>query len=90
MTFRTLHLALVLYVAGEAILGITCPLTEWEYNLRLAAGQPEQKISFVGRLIQSIIFYDFRPWVFTAMYVGFGLLILLTFIFIRPRRKIKA
>jgi len=88
LPFRIAHLALVLYVAGEATFGITCPLTLWEYELRLAAGQrSERDITFVGKLIRSIIFYDFPAWVFTAMYIGFGALILITFILIRPERK---
>ncbi len=87
LPFRITHLCMVLYVAGEAILGITCPLTEWEYDLRLLAGQPYENMSFVARIIRKLIFYDFPPWVFTALYVGFGLIILLTFILIRPRRK---
>jgi hypothetical protein len=86
--FRLIHLGVALFVAGEAILGITCPLTEPEYNLRMEAGQhTERQITFVGRLIRSIIFYDFPPWVFTMMYVGFGAVILLTFLFIRPRNQ---
>jgi hypothetical protein len=89
--FRIAHLCLVLYVAGEAILGIPCPLTEWEYRLRVMAGQhQDQDLSFVARLIRSIIFYDFPAWFFTALYVGFGVLVLLSFILVRPRRKRRA
>jgi hypothetical protein len=88
---RVIHLCLALYVAGESILGIPCPLTEWEYNLRVRAGQRyDRDMSFVARIIRKIIFYDFPSWVFTALYIGFGLLILLTFVLIRPRRKTKA
>jgi hypothetical protein len=87
MAFRILHLCLVVYVAGEAVLGITCPLTEWEYRLRTLAGQQsDQSLSFVARIVRSILFYDFPSWVFTALYVGFGALILLTFILVKPRR----
>jgi hypothetical protein len=88
LAFRLAHLGLVLYVAGESILGVTCPLTDWEYQLRLTAGQRgEQNISFVGRLIRSLLFYDFPPAFFTAMYVGFGVLVLAACVFVRPRRK---
>jgi len=88
LPFRLLHLALVLYVAGESVFGVVCPLTEWEYLLRTAAGQgSERDLSFVARIIRSVIFYDFPPEFFTALYVGFGLLILLTFVLVRPIRK---
>jgi hypothetical protein len=90
MIFRVLHLCMVLYVAGEAILGITCPLTEWEYRLRKMSGQHyAQDMSFVARIVRKIIFYDFPSWVFMDIYIGFGLLILLTFLLVRPRRKQK-
>jgi hypothetical protein len=39
--FRTVHLAMILIVVAEALLGIICPLTVWEYNLRVAAGQQD-------------------------------------------------
>lgn len=86
--FRFLHLASVLLVALEALLGIWCPLTVWEYRLRHAAGQVvEEDISFVGRLLRMILFYEFPPVFFTVLYVGFGGLVLLTFIHVPPRKK---
>jgi len=89
--FRIIHLGLVLYVACEAVLGIRCPLTDIEYNLRVSAAQESgEHISFVARIIRSIIFYDFPSWVFSMLYVGFGVLIILTFIFIWPHRKVKS
>ncbi len=91
LPFRIAHLSAVLYVAGQAILGISCPLTEWEYALRHAAGQRyEEDLSFVARIVRSVIFYDFPPWFFTALYVGFGAAVLLTFIIIKPVRTKKS
>ncbi|HVQ62262.1 MAG TPA: DUF2784 domain-containing protein, partial [Burkholderiales bacterium] len=40
-TFRILHLAAIAFVTGEALLGVTCPLTLWEDWLR-AAGPGER------------------------------------------------
>ncbi len=86
--FRFLHLAAVLFVAVEALAGAVCPLTEWEYRLRTTAGQrAEEDITFIGRLIRSIIFYDFPPLFFTLLYVGFGVLVLATLFLIPPRNK---
>ena len=39
--FRVIHLAMILAVVFEALSGITCLLTVWKYEFRLAAGQPE-------------------------------------------------
>ena len=86
--FRIAHLVAVVFVALESLVDVLCPLTEWEYNLRELAGQRvEREISFIGRLLRKIIFYDFPSWAFTLMYVGFGALVILTFILIPPRRK---
>lgn len=83
--FRFFHLGAVLIVALEAMIGTTCPLTELEYRLRQAAGQSvEGDITFVGRLIRTIIFYDFPPSFFTILYVGFGAVVLLTWILLPP------
>jgi Protein of Unknown function (DUF2784) len=88
LAFRVAHLAAVVLVAGEALAGASCPLTVWEYRLRILAGQRvEAQISFVARLVRSIIFYDFPAWVFLVAYVGFAALVGLTFVFLRPRRK---
>ena len=86
--FRIAHLVAVVFVALESLVDVLCPLTEWEYNLRELAGQRvEREISFLGRLLRRIIFYDFPSWAFTLMYVGFGALVILTFIFVPPRRR---
>src|SRR5947209_10682364 len=37
--FRALHLLAIAVVAAEALLHIDCPLTVWEYDLRVRAGQ---------------------------------------------------
>jgi hypothetical protein len=88
LAFRIAHLVAVVFVALESLVDVLCPLTEWEYNLRELAGQRvEREISFLGRILRRIIFYDFPSWAFTLMYVGFGALVLLTFILIPPRRK---
>jgi len=86
--FRIVHLAAVILVAGEAMAGASCPLTVWEYRLRILAGQQvEEQIPFVARLVRSVIFYNFPAWVFLAAYIGFAAAVCLTFIFIRPRGK---
>ena len=88
MAFRIAHLASVLLVAVEALTGTSCPLTVWEYKLRLLAGQRvEAQLSFVARLVRSIIFYDFPAWVFLLAYVGFAVAVGLTFVFLPPVRK---
>ncbi|MCX5798426.1 MAG: DUF2784 domain-containing protein [Proteobacteria bacterium] len=86
LVFRIIHLASVVLVAVDASIGVLCPLTVWEYKLRQLAGQTvEKNISFIARLVRMIIFYDLPSWVFTLIYISFGCLVILTFIFILPR-----
>ena len=83
--FRAIHLAMILVVVVEALSGISCPLTELEYDLRIAAGQHDAaNVSFVARLIHRIIFYDFPPVVFTAAYCLFGALVLVSWFLVPP------
>jgi len=82
---RAIHLAMILVVVAEALLGITCPLTDWEYELRIAAGQHGASgATFVGRLIHHLIFYNFPPIVFIIGYCLFGLAVLASWILIPP------
>jgi len=88
LAFRIAHLASVVVVAVEALIKVLCPLTDWEYRLRLLAGQTvEEEISFMARLVRRIIFYDFPAWVFTLTYILFALLVAATFLLVPPRKK---
>lgn len=88
LSFRIAHLAAVVLVAVEASTGTQCPLTVWEYRLRALAGQRvEAQISFVARLVRSVIFYDFPAWVFLTAYLGFAALVVLTLVLVPPRRN---
>jgi len=90
LRFRIVHLGSVALVAVEALAGAQCPLTTWEHLLRTMAGQRvEGQISFVARVVRSLIFYDFPAWVFLAAYVGFALLVGFTFILVAPRRSLR-
>lgn len=88
LAFRIVHLASVVVVATEALIGVLCPLTDWEYRLRLLAGQTfEEEIPFMARLVRRIIFYDFPTWVFTLTYILFALLMAATLLLVPPRKK---
>lgn len=72
------HLAMIGVVVAEAFLGIACPLTVWERELRKAAGEGTYEESFVAHWLNAALFYRLPPWVFTVAYVAFfGLVVLL-------------
>jgi hypothetical protein len=83
--FRAIHLAMIAAVVAESLCGIACPLTDWEDRLREAGGAPSEPGTFIGRLIDSVLFVDVSPSVLGVCYVVFGLLVLLAFVLAPPR-----
>jgi hypothetical protein len=83
--FRLAHLLAIGIVVFESLNGIECPLTTLEYHLRSLAGQNPEDISFVGRLLRDLLFFECSESTFTAIYVCFGSLVLLTFAVVPPR-----
>ncbi|MEX2120964.1 MAG: DUF2784 domain-containing protein [Pirellulales bacterium] len=84
--FRVVHLAAILVVAMQAVLGMVCPLTTWENKLRRLAGQTVEEGSFVARWVHSVLFFELPPQFFTMAYLVFALLVLGTLLWIPPRR----
>lgn len=83
--FRTTHLLAILIVAVEEVIGMVCPLTDWENSLREMAGQEIRAGTFMGRLFHDLIFLNLPSKYFTWMHVGFAMLVVGTFLLIRPR-----
>ena len=81
--FRWLHLGAIVFVAGEAVLGIACPLTIWEDMLRGGV----RAESFVARWVQALLFYRAPEWVFTAAYLVWTLATLVTLRLVPPHRR---
>src|SRR6266545_3502640 len=80
--FRTAHLAAIAFVAAEAVLGVTCPLTRWEDILR-ATGREER--SFIGRWLAWLLYYDLPEWIFAVAYCAFAAAVIWTWRAIPPR-----
>lgn len=83
--FRVIHLLAIGIVVAESWFGEICPLTEWESRLREAAGGVGYTQSFIAHWLHEIIFYDIEPDIFTALYTGFGILVLLAWFLVPPR-----
>ena len=83
-TFRVLHVAAIVFVAAEALLGFTCPLTSWEDTLR-ATGREER--SFIGRWLAWLLYYDLPEWVFALAYAAFALAVIGCWRAIPPRAR---
>ena len=85
-SFRAAHLLLIAFVVAETVLGAMCPLTAWEDALRAKAGaDPRYQGGYVAWWLHRLIFYDLNESVFVAAYGLFFALVLLTWVWVRPR-----
>jgi hypothetical protein len=80
--FRVIHIAMILIVCCEALIGTTCPLTVWENMLRVKGGEAGYTRDFIGYWLDRLIFYQALPWMFTTVYLTFGALVLVAFWFV--------
>jgi hypothetical protein len=84
--FRLAHVLAMGYVVAESLMGVVCPLTLWENELRLRSGsQSVYQNSFVQYWIHRVMFYDASELTFTIIYVLFFSLVLLSFWLVPPR-----
>ena len=49
--FRLLHFLMIAVVVVESLVGIVCPLTDWEDALREKAGETVEQGTFIGRMV---------------------------------------
>ncbi len=85
--FRIAHLLAIGIVVLQSWLGIICPLTTWEMNLRRAAGQQAYDGTFISHWVGELLYYQAPPWVFITLYTLFCTLVIFAWIRFPPRRK---
>ena len=83
--FRWAHLAGIGFVVVQSWFGAICPLTIWEMDLRRKAGEEVYSGSFIAHWLESILYYQAPQWVFVVSYTCFGLLVVASWIWVRPR-----
>ena len=82
--FRCVHILAIGIVVIQSWLGVSCPLTVWEMTLRSKAGAAVYAGSFVSHWVESILYYRAPEWVFMVCYTFFGLLVLVSWWWVRP------
>ncbi|MGQ9504639.1 MAG: DUF2784 domain-containing protein [Thermogutta sp.] len=89
---RLVHLLMIAVVAFQAWIGVICPLTHLENYFRKLAGQSGYSGTFIGHLLESLLYYEAPPWVFVFAYTLVAILILSTLILIPPHwpKRLKA
>lgn len=83
--FRILHVAAISIVTLQSWLGVICPLTTWEMSLRNQAGDTVYSGAFISHWLETLLYFQAPPWVFTVTYTVFGALVIASWIFVRPR-----
>ena len=84
--FRLAHLLAMGFVAMTTLLGIVCPLTIWENQLRWLAGQGRRyEGSCIQHWLHRMLFYEASDDLFKVVYVGFFLLVIGSFLVVKPR-----
>jgi Protein of Unknown function (DUF2784) len=81
---RVLHLAGIVCVAAESLLGIACPLTVWEDALRDGS---TYETGFIAAWLQWLLYYDVPLWVFGTLYVAAAVLAVLLWRWIPPAAR---
>ncbi len=77
--FRIAHLGVLGVVTLQAIVGQICPLTTWEDELRLRAGEDARYPgSFIAYWVQRVLYYDVDLRWLAALYAVFFAAVLAT------------
>lgn len=85
--FRLVHLAAIGIVVIQSWLGVVCPLTTWEMALREKAGDAVYSGTFVSHWLDKLLYFNAPAWVFVVCYTTFGLLVIASWIWVRPNAK---
>jgi hypothetical protein len=83
--FRVTHLLGIGVVVVQSWFGVICPLTIWEMELRLKAGETIYEGSFLTHWLGELLYLQAPWWVFVACYTVFGGLVLSSWFLVRPR-----
>ena len=90
LAFRVLHLGAIATVVLLSWLGVICPLTWLEFELRHETGSPAATGGFIAHWLHRLIFYEAPSWVFTLVYTLFGAAVVVTFVLYPPRTRPRA
>jgi hypothetical protein len=83
--FRVAHLAAIGIVVLESWIGVICPLTEWEMELRERAGEVAYSGSFIAHWLDRMLYCQAPMWVFALCYTIFAAVVIASWIWVRPR-----
>src|ERR1051325_228366 len=87
--FRVTHLAAIMIVVVETVFEWRCPLTDWEEELRVLAGQREagqESLGFIAEWLHYFFLFDpsWQTFLNTCFYIA-GAIIVATIFLVPPR-----
>ena len=83
--FRGMHLLAIGVVVVQSWSGALCPLTEFEMLLRSRAGDTLYAGTFISHWLEAILYYQAPAWVFVVCYTAFGLVVIGSWFWVKPR-----
>jgi len=83
--FRLLHLLAIAVVVIQSWIGVICPLTTLEMALRSRAGDTQYTGSFIAHWLDALLYFQAPMWVFAVCYTAFGMVVILSWFWVRPR-----
>ena len=87
--FRLSHLLAIGVVVAQAWLGAICPLTTLEMTFRARAGAATYRGSFIAHWLEELLYFQAAFWVFAVGYAAFGLLVVASWVVVRPRSMVR-
>jgi hypothetical protein len=88
-TFRLIHLLMIGIVAFESVFNIECPLTWLEYRLMSLDRMKHSSMPFIAGMVNKVLYYNFPIWMFNAIYIAFGITVIVVWFAIPPVRHKK-
>ena len=84
--FRLTHLVAITVVVVQSWFDVICPLTTVEMALRSLAGDTVYYDSFISHWLEKLLYYQVSPWVFVICYTMFGVIVTVSWFWIRPKK----
>ncbi|MCK4674720.1 MAG: DUF2784 domain-containing protein [Gammaproteobacteria bacterium] len=83
--FRLMHLLAISVVVMQSWLGVLCPLTTFEMALRSRTADTVYAGAFITHWLEKLLYFQLPPWVFVVCYTIFGVIVIVSWFWIRPR-----
>jgi hypothetical protein len=83
--FRIVHLLCIGVVVVQSWFGVICPMTTWEMALREKGGDASYEGSFISHWLGELLYYEAPAWAFALAYTLFGVVVVLSWYWVRPR-----